>query len=90
MSFHWSLYVDLADALIREAGQLADAEVCQRAAISRAYYGAFCTARDLALSRDNLQLTQSGQDHGIVIRHFRGSNDRLRQSVGVELDHKTP
>jgi hypothetical protein len=36
MSFDWSLYVDLADALIREAGQLADAEACQRAAISRA------------------------------------------------------
>jgi hypothetical protein len=42
MSFAWVEYLAVAEGLVQQRGTLADAEACCRAAISRAYYAAFC------------------------------------------------
>jgi hypothetical protein len=81
MSFKWVQYLQLAE-LLNES----DSEAAKRAAISRAYYAAFCICRNFA--RDNKELipTETADDHGLVIWHFRDSNDRKRQKIGDLLD----
>jgi len=86
MNFDWTHYIRLAESLEREAGKLADWESCLRSAISRAYYGAFGRAKEVAVAYDGLTLTRTPQDHRRIIRHFRGSPHRIRRRIGVALD----
>jgi uncharacterized protein (UPF0332 family) len=81
MSFKWVQYLQLAQLLNEN-----ESEAAKRAAISRAYYAVFCICRNFA--RDNKELIPSGtaDDHGLVIRHFRDSNDKERQKIGDLLD----
>lgn len=51
MIFDWSKYLDLASCITGEPA--ADAEASYRTAISRAYYAAFCTARDYVSKKNN-------------------------------------
>ncbi len=82
MTFDWREYVELAKHLaMTEHHQ--KTEAAHRSATSRAYYSAFCFARNYA--RDNLgfQPTGSGEDHRLVRVHYEGkemeevSNDLL-------------
>ncbi|NOX63716.1 MAG: hypothetical protein GXP42_17465 [Chloroflexi bacterium] len=86
MSFDWTNYIRLAEALEREAGLFSDEEACLRSAISRAYYGAFGLARDVAVSQDGLILSRSPKDHVRVIAHFRRSSQKTRRRIGLDLD----
>lgn len=45
MNFEWCGYLDLAEYMTSNP-TAANAEACYRTAISRAYYAAFCTARE--------------------------------------------
>jgi uncharacterized protein (UPF0332 family) len=56
----------------------------QRCAISRAYYAAFCLARNHALSR-GLMIKQGDNPHQVVAAYFLTSRDRQRQTVGEKL-----
>ncbi len=93
MPFDWTRYIRLAEILKRDADSLADRESCLRSAISRAYYGAFGLAREMAV-RGGLTLTRSPRDHRNVIEHFRalemGSQDPSQQAIykkiALELD----
>jgi len=85
MSFAWVEYLTLAEALVRQRGTLADAEACCRAAISRAYYAAFCAARNHARDVEGLVLSQTGDDHRQVILHYRRAADPVHQEVGELL-----
>jgi hypothetical protein len=53
--------------------------------MSRAYYAAFCSARNLAGNREGLALTGQGDDHWRVINHYRNASDPLRQKIGANL-----
>ncbi len=86
MSFDWAEYLNLADRLVRDKALFTSDEACFRAAISRAYYSAFCAARNRARDRDGLIVTNTVSDHRLVKDHYERAPDRSRQKIGVWLD----
>lgn len=86
MSFDWTDYFKLAEALNREKGRLASSEACQRSSISRAYYAVFHLAWDKALALDNFQPMDDSQIHKEVRLHYQRSHDARRQLIGTLLD----
>lgn len=91
MSFNWAAYLALARELAgrptTRRPRTASYEQAQlRSAISRAYYAAFCRARNHL--RDNERLGPPGPNiHRWVINQFQGSSDRARIRVGRDLYH---
>ncbi len=85
MSFDWSDYLSLAESLSQHPEAPGPEEAALRAAISRAYYAAHCTARNFARSR-GITLTRTGRDHQLVIDYFKESKDKGRKSIGLWLD----
>jgi uncharacterized protein (UPF0332 family) len=85
MSFDWSDYLRLAESLVADPIAPGPREAALRAAISRAYYAAFCSARNLAKSRGEIVLTQLASEHALVIAHFRGSPEPVRRRIGADL-----
>lgn len=81
MSFNWKKYYKLAEH-IKDGITGVDKEACQRSAVSRAYYAAFCKARNYARDREGCQLTRTGEDHGLVQKHHRV---RQKRHVAVWL-----
>ena len=74
--FSWSGYLALAEELARR-----DEEACKRAAISRAYYAAFCTARNLLARRQLIDLARTGEDHVAVWKALRNHQSRRMQEL---------
>jgi uncharacterized protein (UPF0332 family) len=85
MSFAWVEYLTLAEVLVRQRDTLADAEACCRAAISRAYYAAYCAARNHARDVEGGAFAQTGDDHRRVLVHYRRAADPLHQEIGEVL-----
>jgi len=85
MSFDWSDYLTLADALSRQPTSPGPEEASLRSAISRAYYAAFGAARNFVRDRGEILLTREASDHEIVINHYRRSTDRNRREIGKTL-----
>lgn len=85
MSFEWREYLVLANDLYSSCTTFSNEEACLRAATSRSYYAAFCTARNVARDKEGLTLTNTGGDHGIVSRFYKNASDRERKKVGVLL-----
>ncbi len=75
--FDWAAFLDLAEKLAGEPD-----ESCQRSAVSRAYYAAFCCARNKL--RDNKEFTPTGRgkDHDKVWELFQNSNQKERRRIG--------
>ena len=71
MTFDWREYLTLAENLYTNSHYFPNQEACFRVAISRAYYAAFCTARNYAKKYDRLILRKTGEDHRIVKDHYR-------------------
>lgn len=86
MSFDWSQYLNLANVLHGERGKLAHEEACLRTAISRAYYAAFCAARNRARDIDGAVFENSGMDHELVRKHYLSSLDKQKRGIGAWLD----
>lgn len=85
MSFDWLDYLDVADELAGFRSVPANSEAKLRSAVSRAYYGAFCKARNRLRDVDGVSLTGTGKDHQLVQEEFEASGDANRQSIGVSL-----
>ena len=85
MSFDWEKYLILADSLYHNCSTFSHKEACLRAAVSRGYYAAFCTARNLARDNDGLGLSNTGRDHGTVKDFYRTASDPQRRQVGTLL-----
>ena len=70
MAFDWREYLNVAEFL---RGRKSDCtqEAAYRCAVSRAYYAAFCHARNYARDRLTLKPTYSHRDHELVRIHFR-------------------
>jgi hypothetical protein len=88
MSFDWNNLLDLARQMEQEAGKgAANAESLLRSAVSRAYFGAFCHARNYAENFLKYRPKQDERDHGSLRAHLRGKRrqgdadrlERLRQ-----------
>ena len=87
MAFDWKAFLDLARDLQTRANGAANPEAFLRSALSRAYYAAFCYARNY--SQDYLRFDPRGDpdDHGRLRHHLRSKKrggtatrlDRLRQ-----------
>jgi len=73
MSFDWSEYLNLANKLVQAKSTPSADEACQRTAISRAYYAAYCLVRNLARDRGWVTLIGGARDHAIVKNHFKNS-----------------
>jgi uncharacterized protein (UPF0332 family) len=86
MTFDWYQYLVLAEYLYDNRDTFPDREACLRAAISKAYYAAFCSARNYARDFDRLVLDESAQDHGSVKKHYIRAPDPKNRQVGNLLD----
>jgi uncharacterized protein (UPF0332 family) len=86
MSFNWFDFLTLADALLRTPSSPGLEEASLRSAISRAYYAAFCSARNFARDRGEIAPTGTGRDHQLVKNHFSTSPNRIRRKIGADLD----
>jgi len=86
MSFDWSEYLNLAKELAKQSSSPASEEAKLRSAISRAYYAAFCKARNYLRDVKGIQMTGSAQDHQIVAKLFKACSDRNWNKVGVNLE----
>lgn len=89
MSFDWSEYLNLAQELVESAEQTESPisrEGKFRTAISRAYYAAFCTARNYLRDQDgDASIIERGNVHSYVRNEFRASSDRRRRTIGEGL-----
>ena len=86
MSFNWSEYLNIARELAGQATASSSAEAKKRCAISRAYYAAFCSARNYLRDKDNdLDIPVGGDAHGYVRRQFKTSKNKVRREVGEYL-----
>ncbi len=85
MSFDWEQYFDLADWLLKNPATAASEEASLRSAISRAYYAAFCSARNFAREQSGLTLKNDPKDHQRVALHFQNAKDRDRRQIGFWL-----
>jgi hypothetical protein len=83
MNFDWKDYLILAHALQQQAATGLNQEAALRSAISRAYYAAFCHARNYARDRHSLQLRYTGDDHFLVKQHFM---TRRARGIAAKLD----
>ena len=83
MRFDWREFLDLAYFLGGERDIRYSQESAYRSAVSRAYYAAFCYARNYA--RDNEEFTPTGspEDHRKLREHFRR---RKRVNIAACLD----
>lgn len=86
MSFNWADFLTLADALVHNPSLPGPEEASLRSAISRAYYAAFCSARNFARDREKLTLEHTARDHQLVKDHFQGARDRTRRKISLDLD----
>ena len=78
MAFDWQQYLDLARYLSDQAGRQADiCEAAQRSAVSRAYYAAFCHARNYARDIEAFVPTGTGKDHAVVPDHFKATKPEV-------------
>ncbi len=86
MSFDWSNYLDLARELQRQGAVHSSKEAELRSAISRAYYAAFCKARNYLRDRRHLILSQGPEAHSEVQDTFQVSPDRRLKEIGENLN----
>lgn len=85
MSFDWLDYLDLAEELAGQGKAVSSQESRLRSAVSRAYYAAFCKARNRL--RDQEKLTMPPFDvHKYVWNQFKGSSARVRKEIGMNGD----
>ncbi len=82
MPFEWRAFLDLAGDLHKQASQAPNQEAFLRTALSRAYYAAFCYARNYARDWLGFRPRNDPDDHGHLREHLkrrrrRGDSDRL-------------
>ena len=83
MSFDWREYLNLSRFLGRQTGNGFAQEAALRSAVSRAYYAAFCHARNYARDRHGFRPRDRAEDHSGVREHFRR---RGKATISEELD----
>ncbi len=84
MSFDWQLYLDLAVEFIEHQREKRLEEAYLRSAISRSYYGVFCTARNLL--REKGKQVPKKDTHKFVIDYYKSSANLKERQFGLSLD----
>ena len=76
--FEWKDFISLAEKLLKKRAN----EARWRTAIDRAYYGAFCTARDKA----GFQNHRSGEVHRETAKFYLESKNKEKEFIGKKLN----
>lgn len=84
MSFDWSEYLTLAQALADAASASASPKAHRRTAISRAYYAAFIQARNRLRDIEHRPVPRLNV-HEYIIQQFKYSRDHRRHRIGNDL-----
>lgn len=84
MSFDWKEYLNLARFLAAEPGISFDQEAASRSAVSRAYYAAFCHARNYARDRHGFSPKGDPSDHPEVRTHFKKRAGFQKIALGLD------
>jgi hypothetical protein len=72
MSFDWKSLVHVARRMEEDATQdSVNAEALRRSAVGRAYFGAFCYARNYAVKFLGYVVKESSDDHGALRAHLK-------------------
>ena len=71
MAFDWREYLTIAQYLQVQSSSEFSQEAAHRCAVSRAYYAAFCHARNYARDCQGFILTRDGNEHELVRSHFQ-------------------
>lgn len=87
MSFNWSEYFTLAQELTSKSATSSMQEALLRSAISRAYYAAFCEARNHLIYKDAEAVPNGVNVHIYVGKKFEKSSDVARRKIGRLLHH---
>ena len=86
MTFHWPEYVKLAKDLAGVDTDLPSQEAKLRSAISRAYYGVHCAARNYLNNYElNVPIAATGTAHRAVKDLFQDSHEAPRRQIGVDI-----
>lgn len=87
MSFDWREYGALAEDLAAGRAPVASREARARAAVSRAYYGVFCRARDYLVRLGEVSHSRHDEHqlHRRVADALAFSTDGRRRDVGKRL-----
>ena len=75
--------MELARFLTQSAGSAYTQEAAFRSAVSRAYYAAFCHARNYARDRQGFYPTHTPKDHERVRSHFKSKG---RPDIARDLE----
>jgi len=86
MTFDWSEYLKLAQELAGQTVSPANEEAKLRSSVSRAYYAAFCKARNYLRDIEGHSIPSTPEAHRYVRDKFKNSPDRLRRKIGDGLD----
>lgn len=86
MAFAWINYLELAEYLASgdSEGPFTE-EAGKRSAISRAYYAAFCHARNYASSHWGFIPLKTAEDHDKVATLFLNQDDEVISNIGSDL-----
>src|SRR5436305_14421116 len=84
MPFEWKGFLALARHLQQQAAASPEAESLLRSAVSRAYFAAYCHARNYAKHYQSFETRDDADDHGRLRAHLtgkrrKGDADRLAQ-----------
>jgi uncharacterized protein (UPF0332 family) len=85
LNFAWSDYLHLARQLLQESESAASEEANLRTAISRAYYAAFCSARNHLRDKEGQSMPGGGSVHTYVREQFQKGPGETRKVVGRSL-----
>jgi uncharacterized protein (UPF0332 family) len=84
MSFLWADYLTVAKHLTEHSDASVSVEACLRSAISRAYYAALMTARNL-LRDQGIEVPESAEIHRFVPQWFLAEEDLTQKEIGILL-----
>jgi len=76
MLFDWSKYLNLA-RFLHTGNTTYNQEAAYRSAVSRAYYAAFCYARNFARDNEGFEPKYDQRDHQLLKLHFVVSRSQM-------------
>lgn len=82
-TFDWEEFLELAKALAGQSTGRYSVEALYRSAVSRAYYAAFCFARNDAETRLGFQRIKKAEDHQLLIEWLR-QKGRIRMASNLK------
>lgn len=86
MSFLWADYLAVARHLTGYSDASGHAEACLRSAISRAYYAALNTARNLLRDQWGIEVPETAEIHSFIPQWFLGDDGMDQKEIGALLD----